>query len=88
MKKKNRPYDKRNTPKKKKGKIEILKSWNKNDLEPNLFFTHIKDDGKDRGYCLLCDFNQESHKSNHRRNFEKTHPNIAELNKEDKMNLL
>ena len=68
-KKKNSPHDKINTPKKKKGRLERFRSLDKDDLESTLFFTHVKNDGKDNGYCILCDFNQESHKSNHKSHF-------------------
>ena len=72
LKQKNRPHDNINTPKKNKGMLERFKSLDKDELESNIFFTLFKKDGEDTGYCLLCDFNQESHKSNHKRHFYKS----------------
>ena len=69
MKKNNIPDDKIKTPKKKRGKNPRFRSLDKDDLESTLFLTLLKKDGEDKGYCLLCDFNQESHKSNHKRHF-------------------
>lgn len=69
LKQKNRPHDKINTPKKKKGRIERFRPLDKDELESTIFFTRFKKDGEDKGYCLLCDFNQESQKFKHRRHF-------------------